>query len=42
MFYNRFYHKSNCSTKHFSFDLNLELLDSLKVGGSKINFIIKK
>ena len=37
MFFNRFWPQSNRSTKQFSFDLNLELQGSLKVGGSKIN-----
>ena len=39
-FFNRFWPKSNWSTKHFLFDLNLELHSGLKVGGSEINFII--
>ena len=41
-FFNRFWPKSNWSTKHFSFDLNLEQHSSLKVRGSEINFIIQK
>ena len=40
MFFNRFYPQSNWSTKHFSFGLNLELQDHLKVRGSEINFIM--
>ena len=39
-FFNRFWPKSNWSTKHFSFDLNLEQHSGLKVRGSEINFII--
>ena len=42
MFFNRFWPKSNWSTKHFLFDLNLELHSGLKVRGSEINFINKK
>ena len=38
-FFNRFWPKSNWSTKRFSFDLNLELQGGLKVGGCEINFI---
>ena len=41
-FFNRFWPKSNWSTKHFLFDLNLELHSGLKVRGSEINFINKK
>ena len=41
MFFNRFCPQINWSTKHFLFDLNLELHSSLKVGGCEINFIIK-
>ena len=39
MFFNRFYPKSNWSTKHFSFGLNLELQGRLKVRGSEINYL---
>ena len=42
MFFNRFWPKSNWSTKHFLFYLNLELHSGLKVRGSEINFINKK
>ena len=42
MFFNWFWPKSNWSTKHFLFDLNLELHSGLKVRGSEINFINKK
>ena len=42
MFFNRFWLKTNWSTKHFCFDLNLEQHSSLKVRGSEINFIIQK
>ena len=38
MFFNRFYRKSNWSTKHFLFNLNLELHRDLKVRASEINF----
>ena len=42
MFFNWFWPKSNWSTKHFSFDLNLEQHSGLKVIGSENNFIILK
>ena len=42
MFFKRFWLKTNWSTKHFCFDLNLEQHSSLKVRGSEINFIIQK
>ena len=42
MFFNRSWLKSNWSTKHFSFDLNLEQHSGLKFWGSEINFIIQK
>ena len=37
---NIFWAKSNSSTKHFSFDLNLEQHWDLKVRGSEIDFIM--
>ena len=42
MFFNRFWPNTNWSPKRFSFDLNLELQGSLKVGGSETNFVIQK
>ena len=42
MFFNRFYPKSNWSTKHFLFGLNLELQGGRKIRGSELNFILLK